>query len=112
MPRAESGPTALKMNQTEPAPGKWRRWVRTISPTCEDSARLLSAAQDRPLTGLERLGLRVHLRLCRWCRRYAQQLALLRQVLRSPDGESNLPAGEIAAADRSRIKQALREAGR
>jgi hypothetical protein len=49
--------------------------------TCEDSARLLSEDCDRTLSPLERAGLRLHLAVCRQCRKFRRNLRLLRRLL-------------------------------
>ena len=51
------------------------------SPTSLDEAtRLLSESQDAPLPLMARVGLRLHLALCRQCRRYQRQLTFMRSV--------------------------------
>lgn len=50
--------------------------------TCKQAHRLLSQAQDRRLSWLERLGLRVHLLLCDACRRFSRQIDILHQAMR------------------------------
>lgn len=45
--------------------------------TCRETTRRLLKAQDQPLTLSERLGMLLHQRLCRNCRRFAGQLALM-----------------------------------
>lgn len=52
-----------------------------LLPTCEDSARLLSEGCDRTLSPLERAGLRLHLVVCRQCRRFGRNMRLLRKLL-------------------------------
>lgn len=47
---------------------------------CKDSTRLLSAAQDRPLTVRERIALEMHLLICKGCANYRVQMAFLRQA--------------------------------
>ena len=49
---------------------------------CREAARLMSDAQDRKLNVAENLGLRLHLALCDNCRRYREQLAVMRRLLR------------------------------
>ena len=49
---------------------------------CHDATNLLSQAQDRPLRPTERIGLRLHVLLCRGCARYAHHLAILRAACR------------------------------
>ena len=44
------------------------------------AARLQSAALDRKLTWLERFGLKAHLLICQWCRRYGRQITFLRSA--------------------------------
>ncbi|MFC1764415.1 hypothetical protein ACFL6U_20380 [Planctomycetota bacterium] len=43
----------------------------------------MSRAQDTSLTFSERLALRIHLLICRSCRRFSSQLSLLRNTLRA-----------------------------
>lgn len=50
--------------------------------TCKDASRLLSQAQDRRLTLVERLKLRVHLAVCDACTRFSVQLAVMRRAMR------------------------------
>src|SRR5688572_15889793 len=54
--------------------------LRTIPPTCRDATRLQSLALDQSLSLPKRVGLRLHLLLCKWCRRYGHQLRFLRQA--------------------------------
>lgn len=49
--------------------------------TCQESARLLSEGLDRTLSRPERVALRLHLALCRRCRRFGHNLARLRDLL-------------------------------
>jgi hypothetical protein len=49
-------------------------------PSCAETARRLSEAQDRPLSVGARFGVTIHLALCRFCRRYSRQLRFLRQT--------------------------------
>ena len=48
--------------------------------TCKDASRLQSQSQDRTLQLGERLSLRLHLLICNNCRRFKQQLELIRQA--------------------------------
>jgi hypothetical protein len=50
--------------------------------SCQEASRLVSQAQDRPLTGGERWRLKAHLAACAACARYDQQLAFLRATMR------------------------------
>lgn len=59
-----------------------RNWIRSLSPTCREVTRLQSLVLDGHLSGRERLGVNLHLLLCRWCRRYGRQLRFLHEALR------------------------------
>jgi hypothetical protein len=50
--------------------------------TCKETSLLLSQAQERPLGMTERVALRLHLLLCKGCRNFRAQLAVLRTVVR------------------------------
>jgi hypothetical protein len=87
-----------------------------FSLSCEEASHLASDALDRELSRSERWALRLHLLVCRGCRRFKQQLDLMRALVsKSPDTRhrsmsEQLP--QLSAARRQRIKQLLVEAGR
>jgi len=79
-----------------------------LSLSCRDAVRLQSDALDRPLTFGERLGLRIHLLLCKWCRRYRRQISFLRTAAEQcHEHEHALPPKTLSAAARQRIKDRL-----
>jgi hypothetical protein len=84
------------------------RGLGALSPSCKESTRLQSAALDRRLTFLERFGLRCHLLLCKWCRRYGRQIKFLRSAARE-DGRDDPPSPPqgLSLEARERIKQKL-----
>jgi hypothetical protein len=49
--------------------------------SCKEVSRLLSQGEDRRLTWVERAKLRLHLRVCTACSRFAQQLTIVREAL-------------------------------
>jgi hypothetical protein len=78
-----------------------------LSPTCKHAARLQSEALDHPLTLRQRAGLRIHLTLCAWCRRYGKQIRFLREAAQEhPDEltESGIPTLSQEARDRLKRK--------
>ena len=86
------------------------RGAGELSPSCREAVRLQSDALDRPLSPRQRLGLRIHLILCRWCRRYGGQIKFLRTAAR--DGVEHDVLRMSAALPpevRERIKRSLRE---
>ncbi|HSU43143.1 MAG TPA: zf-HC2 domain-containing protein [Casimicrobiaceae bacterium] len=49
--------------------------------SCREASRLLSRREERPLTGVERIKLALHLRLCSACTRFARQLVFIRRAM-------------------------------
>jgi hypothetical protein len=50
--------------------------------SCKDASRLLSQAEERPMTPWERMRVQWHLAVCRMCRAFEQQLAFMREAMR------------------------------
>ena len=84
--------------------------LRSLSPNCREATRLQSDALDRPLSLLKQIGLRIHLVLCRWCRRYGKQIHLLRQAVRTqPDKLNEAAPRPLSPEARVRFKRILRD---
>jgi hypothetical protein len=49
---------------------------------CKEASRLLSRAEERPLSLRDRMRLWLHVRKCVACQRYQRQLGLMRQAMR------------------------------
>ena len=84
-----------------------------LSLSCRDSARLLSEGLERPLSRMERAGLRVHLLLCWRCRRFRRALRLLREAVRHM---GNRPRADgdghgLDREQRARLVRTLRRVG-
>lgn len=78
-------------------------------PTCKDVTQLASEAQEHGLSFRQRWGLRLHLWVCRSCRRFVRQLRFLRRASREAADELPVRAS-MGRAARERIRQRL-EAG-
>ena len=50
--------------------------------SCKDVTKLLSESMDRSLPLGKRVGVRLHLLLCKFCARYERQLLLIRETAR------------------------------
>ncbi|UCD30958.1 MAG: zf-HC2 domain-containing protein [Desulfobacterales bacterium] len=50
---------------------------------CQEATRLVSESLDRKLPFHQRVGIRVHLLMCKFCSRYEKQLMFLRKTLRT-----------------------------
>ena len=51
--------------------------------TCKQASQFISASLDRPLTLRERLTLKLHLLICKYCKRFSQQVSAMRVALRT-----------------------------
>ena len=49
--------------------------------SCKEVSRLLSQAEERPLTPWQRLTVQWHLAVCRMCRAFDRQVAFMREAL-------------------------------
>ena len=82
---------------------------RTLMPTCRDASSLQSQALDRSLSWPKRFGLRLHLLVCQWCRRYGKQIRFLRKAVREHPNELNAVSSQTLSSEaRERLKQSLR----
>ena len=83
-----------------------------LSPNCKQASRLQSEALDHSLPLCKRIGLRIHLLLCHWCRRYGKQIRFLREAVRQRPEAFEEPAAEkLPEAIRERTKQRLNSKG-
>jgi len=80
--------------------------IRALSPNCKDAIRLQSEGLDRPLSRLQRVGLRIHLVLCVWCARYGKQINFLRTAAQHCDHDP-APGQTMPPETRDRIKRRL-----
>ena len=70
---------------------------------------MVSESLDRRLPLLQRMGLRMHLLMCRLCARYRKQLLILRNTIRLHEfrGEDTVSSVSLPEETRNRIKEAL-----
>ena len=84
-----------------------------LSPSCREAARLQSEALDQSLAWRKKLGLRLHLALCKWCRRYGRQLLFLREAARQRDShDAVLQPQKLKPEAINRMKNQLRSAAK
>jgi hypothetical protein len=81
---------------------------------CRQVTRLVSQAMDAKLPWHLRLGMRVHLLYCVWCRRYAAHLRFLRKAAKelapsAGTAPSHRLSAEAKAQLRTRLQEALRK---
>jgi len=79
-----------------------------ISPDCQEASRAQSEALDRPLPPSKRIGLWLHLLMCKWCRRYGQQIRFLRDAAHEHQDElTDATPQKLPADARERIRRKL-----
>ncbi len=80
--------------------------------SCKEATRLVSEGLDRELPFWRRMGLRLHVVMCRGCSRYARQITALDRLI--SDHYSGDPPAEVsehvAPGTVQPIKSALRQA--
>jgi len=87
------------------------RLVLTLS--CEESTRLVSTSCDRGLDPAESWALRLHVLVCRSCRRFRRQILFLRKAVRirsrtvSVNDDFGDNATKLSAEARQRILQSV-----
>lgn len=80
--------------------------LEDLSPDCKEAVRCKSQEMEGQLHFRARIGLRIHLWLCKWCRRYSRQLEFLRIAARSENPDlTRLPG--LSAEARARIVENL-----
>jgi len=79
--------------------------------SCKDVTQLISRSMDTSLPVGKRIGVRIHLLICRFCARYEKQLLVIRETVRRVVAAEELPGGPSAGAlsedARRRIRQSL-----
>ena len=86
--------------------------LKFLSLNCRQASRLLSEAEDRNLSSMERFGLKLHVATCKSCRKFREQLVIMRQSLKTLDTQlysSSDPqsAPQLSDDARERIRQKL-----
>jgi len=76
------------LNDMATSPKRWLTermvsFVARITPPCHDITPLLSQSIDRQLPVRTPLAIRLHFEICVWCKRYGQQLEVIRNAGRS-----------------------------
>ena len=77
---------------------------------CRQATRLISQSLDAKLLWHRRLGLKVHLLYCVWCRRYAAQLKFLRRATRELPREAlDAAPQKLSSEEKERMNARLNE---
>jgi hypothetical protein len=75
--------------------------------SCKDVTQLLSESMDASLPIGKRVGVRLHLLICKFCLRYKRQLLLIRETARRLAAFDDIPGETLSAEARERIRKSL-----
>ena len=80
--------------------------------SCKDVTQLLSESMDTSLPIGKRVGMRLHLLMCKFCARYERQLLLIRETVRqivgAEDRPGEPPSDTLSEESKERIRRSLR----
>jgi len=80
--------------------------------SCKNVTQLISESMDHSLPLGKRIGVRLHLLMCKFCARYERQLLLIRETVRQFVGTEDRPGeppGETLSEEaKERIRKSLR----
>ena len=82
--------------------------ARSLAPNCREASRLQSDLLESPATLTARIGLRLHLLMCKWCKRYGQQIRFLHTAAHEHgDALTTAAPQKLSEAARERLKRKL-----
>ena len=75
---------------------------------CRDVTQLISESMDTSLPIGKRIGMRLHLLMCKFCARYERQLLLIRETVRRIVSTEEKPGETLSEEAKERIRKSLR----
>ena len=84
-----------------------------VLPDCKEVAQLSSISLDETLPLKKRVGLKLHIMMCKFCRRHNEQLYLIRELigkkLRGDDAGEKEADSHLSEESRQRISSLLKK---
>jgi hypothetical protein len=80
--------------------------IRALFPSCRQVSQMQSDSTPRSFA--QRLGLKFHLLVCGWCRRYGRQVRFLQHFVHD-DQEHETARTPLSGEAKERLKQSLRQ---
>lgn len=79
---------------------------------CQDVSQIVSESMDRKVSWGERLGIRFHLMMCRYCARHKHQLQAVKDTIRAyaQHLEEAEPTVQLSEEAKQKMKHMLRQA--
>ena len=85
-------------------------WFWSLTPACQEVARLTSEQREHPLPLALRARLGLHRTFCQWCARYAKQLDFMEEASQLfPEHLDDLHGPDLDPEQKARMKRALRD---
>ena len=96
------------MNKSGNMAKRFLRRLADFAPSCKEATRWQSEGLERPLSPARRVGLRLHLLICKWCRQYGNQIRFLRRAAREhPEKLTQAAPPNLSPEARERIKRSM-----
>ena len=76
--------------------------------SCKDATQLISESMDTSLPVGKRIGMQLHLLMCKFCARYERQLLLIREAVRRMVATEEMPGETLSEEAKERIRKSLR----
>ena len=90
------------------------KMMNYVMPDCREVAELASFSMDETLPLKKRIGLKMHIMFCKFCRRNYKQLYLIRKLIRNKLKSTDIEADEtpsgLSEESRHRISATLHKA--
>lgn len=76
-------------------------FVCAITPRCREMTRLISMDQEKPVHAITALRMKLHYKVCVWCERYRDQVALISELSKEfPESDHGAPGLTEEAKER------------
>lgn len=84
-------------------------FVCATTPRCHEITRLISKSREQPLGVITALRMKAHYKICVWCARYRDQVALISELGKNfPEAEDAAPG--LTEEAKARIAEAVKKA--
>jgi len=78
-------------------------------PSCDEVSRLTSMAMDENLSFRQKIGIKAHLMMCKWCRNFHKQMHLMRKVIhKGSNNPSDSKKTSLSPEARRRIEDSIK----
>lgn len=100
------------MNENKSLKDKLMIKMSRMMLSCEEVSQLTSEALDHKLTLRQKLGVRIHLMFCSFCRNFSIQMKSIRKIIKSQNSEvinTQKPPHKLPEDFKSRLRQIMKQ---